>query len=96
MDKSTWLSIGEAAKYLGISKDTLRRWEKKGKIKSVRSPSNHRYYTQNQLNQIMSDKRPEIIKPKPANNRINIVLVGLLSFAAAIILGLLAVLLLAL
>jgi len=54
----SWLSIGEAAKYLGISRDTLRRWEQKGKIKPVRSPSNRRYYTTNQLAQIRQGNQP--------------------------------------
>jgi len=40
-----WLSIGEAAKYLGVSRDTLRRWEKRDKIKSYRTPSGRRKYT---------------------------------------------------
>jgi len=30
------LSIGEASEYLGVSIDTLRRWEKKGKIEPMR------------------------------------------------------------
>lgn len=38
------ISIGRAAKVLGVSKQTLRRWEKSGKIKSYRTPRNHRRY----------------------------------------------------
>lgn len=30
------MTIGEAAKYIGVSRLTLKRWEKKGKIKSDR------------------------------------------------------------
>jgi excisionase family DNA binding protein len=41
---------GQAAKFLGISKDTLRRLEKNGKIHSVRSPkNNYRYYPESVL-----------------------------------------------
>jgi excisionase family DNA binding protein len=43
------LTIGEAAKRVGVSRDTLRRWEKKGKLKSQRSPTNRRYYNPEQL-----------------------------------------------
>jgi len=39
------LSIGEASKSFGISKDTLRRWEKIGKIQSIRTPGGHRRYS---------------------------------------------------
>jgi len=37
-------SIGKAAKELGISRDTLRRWEKSGKIKPERTLKGHRRY----------------------------------------------------
>lgn len=38
------ISIGKAAKELGVSKDTLRRWEAAGKITSERTPRGHRRY----------------------------------------------------
>ncbi len=38
------LSIGEAAAVKGVSIDTLRRWEKEGKIQSVRTQGGHRRY----------------------------------------------------
>jgi excisionase family DNA binding protein len=34
-------SIGKIAKELGVSKDTLRRWEAKGKITAERTPRGH-------------------------------------------------------
>lgn len=44
MDKSL-LAIGKTAKLLGISIDTLRRWDKSGKFSSVRiDPGGNRYY----------------------------------------------------
>ena len=40
------LSVGDAADYLGISVQTLRRWDSSGKLKSARHPvSQYRYYT---------------------------------------------------
>lgn len=42
---SDFLTIAQAAKYLYISPQTLRRWEEAGKIKAVRHPTNrYRYY----------------------------------------------------
>ena len=38
------ISIGKASKELGVSKDTLRRWEKTGKISSERTVKGHRRY----------------------------------------------------
>src|ERR1700685_2980366 len=44
MDDSL-LSVGDAADYLGISIQTLRRWDASGKLKSLRNPgSNYRCY----------------------------------------------------
>jgi len=41
---SDLLSIGEAARALGVSVDTLRRWEREGKITSTRTLGGQRRY----------------------------------------------------
>ena len=38
------ISIGKAAAELGVTRETLRRWEAAGKITSSRTPKNHRRY----------------------------------------------------
>ena len=38
------VKIGEASKILGVSIDTLRRWEKAGKVKTIRTPGGTRLY----------------------------------------------------
>lgn len=43
------LSISEAAEFLGVSINTLRIWDSKGKLKPVRSAGGHRYYSKEQL-----------------------------------------------
>ena len=47
-------SIGQAAKELGVSKETLRRWEAAGKVpKAKRDPmSNYRYWTQQDVERL--------------------------------------------
>lgn len=47
-----FLNITKAAKYLGVSKDTLRNWEKSGKLVPGRSTDGHRLYTFEQLDPI--------------------------------------------
>jgi molybdopterin-binding protein len=42
MAKGETLGIGEAAKQLGISADTLRRWDADGKIRTTRDKGNRR------------------------------------------------------
>ena len=36
------LSLGEAARAIGVSADTLRRWERAGKLRTTRDASNQR------------------------------------------------------
>ncbi len=49
------LTISEAAEYLGVSIDTLRRWDKKGKLQAKRSSGGHRYYLQLDLDLYKQD-----------------------------------------
>ncbi|MCL4367557.1 MerR family DNA-binding transcriptional regulator, partial [Patescibacteria group bacterium] len=54
---SPLLKIGEAAKVLGVSIDTLRRWEEVGKIKSIRTAGGTRLYSIELLQQVAGKKR---------------------------------------
>lgn len=55
--KPKLISIGEAAKVLGVSIDTLRRWDKTGRLQSVRSSSRgHRFYRSSDLEQALQDQ----------------------------------------
>ena len=48
------LKINEAANYLGVSIDTLRRWDENGKLKSLRvGQREHRYYDSTQLEEFL-------------------------------------------
>jgi len=42
--QSVTISIGDAAKELGVSVDTIRRWSDQGKIRCERAPSGHRRF----------------------------------------------------
>lgn len=44
-----YLLIGDAARYLGVSIDTLRNWEKQNKIVSTRTPGGQRKYLRSEL-----------------------------------------------
>ncbi len=46
---SRYLTIAEAAAIKGVSPDTLRRWEKEGKIRSVRTEGGHRRFLASDL-----------------------------------------------
>ena len=48
---SKYLTLSEVADILSVSKETLRRWDKNGKLKSVRLPNKYRRYTMESLKQ---------------------------------------------
>ena len=49
------LSIKEASEFLGVSIDTLRRWERTGKITSLRTEGGHRRYEKKELIKFKKD-----------------------------------------
>ena len=54
---SKYYSINEFSKILGVSAQTLRNWDKNGKLHPHHTSSNgYRYYTPEQLNQVMNIK----------------------------------------
>jgi len=54
--KEKLLTIREAAKFLGVSIDTLRRWDKSGKLIAIKKEGGtHRYYSQEELEIFSSD-----------------------------------------
>jgi excisionase family DNA binding protein len=61
------LSIGDAAKELGISTKTLRRWADSGKIRSERSPSGQRRFYLTDIKRIT----PREIEPSSQRITIN-------------------------
>jgi molybdopterin-binding protein len=42
MSENLGLTLGEAARAIGVSADTLRRWERAGKLETVRDSANRR------------------------------------------------------
>jgi len=49
------LTVGETAKHLHVSIDTLRRWDKSGKLPAKKSDGGHRYYSQVDLELFKKD-----------------------------------------
>jgi len=50
------LTIGQAAEYLGVSLNTLRRWDESGKLVAIKKDSGtHRYYREKDLEIFTSD-----------------------------------------
>ena len=75
MNNQNHLSIAEVAEQLEVSIDTIRRWEKKGLIKSSRNDNNHRVFNLDEVlrvhnkitHNIDGESRYQILKTKPSN-----------------------------
>ena len=59
------LSLEEAAKVLGVSKSTMRRWEAEGRLKPERTPGGHRRYRSEELTHMA-------VHPLPKTDRVTI------------------------
>ena len=53
---SEYLSLSEASELIGKSKETLRRWDREGKLSAVREPmSNYRVYRKSEVQTLFSN-----------------------------------------
>lgn len=60
---SEFLTVGQAADYLGVSKDTLRRWDRSGKLVARRHPlTEFRLYLKSDLDSVLAG----VTRSKPA------------------------------
>lgn len=56
MVMNEYLTLAEASELIGKSKETLRRWDREGKLTAVREPmSNYRVYRREQVESLFSD-----------------------------------------
>jgi molybdopterin-binding protein len=68
--EQSYLSLGEAAKALGVSVDTLRRWERKGKLETHRDSGNRRRVSAAEVSRLSAGpERHRTGAPSSARNR---------------------------
>lgn len=53
-DGSEFLPVGEAASLLGIAVETLRRWERDGRIEAIRTPRGHRRFRRSDVEALLA------------------------------------------
>jgi molybdopterin-binding protein len=67
---STNLTLGEAAAAIGVSADTLRRWDRAGKLKTFRDERNRRMVTAEEVRRLTHrPQRHETGRKLSARNR---------------------------
>lgn len=63
------LSIGEAATALGVSIDTLRRWDRAGKLRTTRDFRNHRMVPSSEIGRLTKPTAENHENRRPKANR---------------------------
>ena len=48
-----WLTLGQAAKYLGVAQSTMRKWSDAGRVSAFYTPGGHRRYRRSDLDQFL-------------------------------------------
>ncbi|MBI2103950.1 MerR family transcriptional regulator, partial [Candidatus Woesebacteria bacterium] len=64
------LPVHEAANWLGVSVDTLRRWEKAGKLEAVRTAGGHRRYRLSAIQDAQAGLKPSPAGVHPATRNV--------------------------
>ena len=70
--KQTTIRVGEAAEILGVSVDTLRRWESSGRLRVSRSAGGQRLVALSEVRRLQADRRTKRARPvveQSARNR---------------------------
>ena len=53
-----WLTLGQAAKYLGVAQSTIRKWSDVGKLPAFYTPGGHRRYRRMDLDTFLERSGP--------------------------------------
>jgi excisionase family DNA binding protein len=53
-----WLTLGQAAKYLGVAQSTMRKWSDLGRVSAFYTPGGHRRYRRSDLDQFLHRSGP--------------------------------------
>ncbi len=53
-----WLTLGQAARYLGVAQSTMRKWSDQGRVSAFYTPGGHRRYRRADLDQFLDSSGP--------------------------------------
>ena len=52
-----WLTLGQAARYLGVAQSTIRKWSDGGRLPAFYTPGGHRRFRRGDLDQFLGSSR---------------------------------------
>jgi len=56
--ETEWLTLGQAAKYLGVAQSTIRKWSDLGRVPAFYTPGGHRRYRRSDLDAFLERSGP--------------------------------------
>jgi excisionase family DNA binding protein len=57
-DDSEWLTLGQAARFLGVAQSTIRKWSDQGRVPAFYTPGGHRRYRRSDLDSFLDRSGP--------------------------------------
>jgi excisionase family DNA binding protein len=57
LDDQDWLTLGQAARFLGVAQSTIRKWSDQGRIPVFYTPGGHRRFRRVHLDSFVDDSR---------------------------------------
>jgi excisionase family DNA binding protein len=57
-DDSEWLTLGQAARFLGVAQSTIRKWSDQGRVPAFYTPGGHRRYRRADLEAFLGRSGP--------------------------------------
>src|SRR5689334_15673638 len=58
-DDSEWLTLGQAARFLGVAQSTIRKWSDQGRVPAFYTPGGHRRYRRTDLESFLDRSGPQ-------------------------------------
>src|SRR6266487_211043 len=56
--ESEWLTLGQAARFLGVAQSTIRKWSDQGRVPAFYTPGGHRRYRRADLEKFLERSGP--------------------------------------
>src|SRR5215203_6357925 len=57
-EATEWLTLGQAAKYLGVAQSTIRKWSDLGRVPAFYTPGGHRRFRRRDLDAFLDRSGP--------------------------------------
>jgi excisionase family DNA binding protein len=63
-EPTEWLTLGQAAKYLGVAQSTIRKWSDLGRVPAFYTPGGHRRFRRRDLDAFLEHSGPAPREPE--------------------------------